>query len=70
MTTASERVRRYREKMRAEGFRLVQLWVPDTRSEAFRRQCREQSLRLKNDPNEADTLTWIEHATDTEGWTW
>jgi len=44
--------------------------VPDTRSEAFRRQCREQSRRLKNDPHEADTQEWLEQAVDTEGWTW
>ncbi|HYQ91319.1 MAG TPA: antitoxin MazE-like protein, partial [Candidatus Competibacteraceae bacterium] len=27
-----EAIRRYRERMRAKGFRAIQLWVPDTRS--------------------------------------
>ncbi len=68
MTTTSERVRRHREKMRAQGFRLVQLWLPDTRSEAFRAHCRAQSERIAADGHETELTNWVEQATDTEGW--
>lgn len=38
------RVQRYRERMRAAGLRLIQLWVPDTSARGFAaeyaRQCR------------------------------
>ena len=68
MTTTSERVRRHREKMRAQGFRLVQLWLPDTRSEAFRARCRAQSERIVADERENALIDWVEQAADTEGW--
>ena len=52
MSTANshqENVRRYRERMRAKGFRAIQLWVPDTRSPQFAEECRRQSLLVAND---------------------
>ena len=65
---ARQRVRRHRETMREAGFRPVQIWVPDTRLEGFAEECRKQSVRLKNDPAESDTLDWMEHHSDNEGW--
>jgi Protein of unknown function (DUF3018) len=56
--------------MRRAGFRLVQLWVPDTRSRGFARECRRQSLAAaKNKILEGDVMEWIEANPDTEGWT-
>jgi hypothetical protein len=73
MATASsgrKSVQRYRAKMRRAGFRLVQLWVPDTRSRGFARECRRQSLAAaRNKPLEGDVMEWIEANQDTEGWT-
>ena len=43
---ARERVRHYRARMRAAGLRPIQIWVPDTRSEAFRAQAHRQSLAV------------------------
>jgi hypothetical protein len=48
--------------------RPVQIWVPDTRSDDFARECRRQSLLLRDDPNEVDVLGWLEAASDAEGW--
>ncbi|MBI4205293.1 MAG: antitoxin MazE family protein [Betaproteobacteria bacterium] len=56
---ASERVRGYRTRQRAAGLRLVQLWVPDTRSRRFAAECRRQSLLLKQDAAEAEALEFI-----------
>ncbi|MGH8133940.1 MAG: antitoxin MazE family protein [Steroidobacteraceae bacterium] len=41
--SAQESVRAYRQRMRRNGFRQVNLWVPDTRSPEFIRECRRQS---------------------------
>ena len=41
-----ERVRSYRVRMRAAGMRPIQIWVPDTRSPAFRAQAHLQSLAV------------------------
>jgi hypothetical protein len=62
------RVRKHREQLRAEGLKLVQLWVPDTRLASFRRKCELESLSLASDPLEADTLAWIADVADTDGW--
>ncbi len=62
------RVRKHREQLRAEGLKPVQIWIPDTRSESFRRKCERESLLLAADPLEADTLAWIAEVSDTDGW--
>jgi len=56
---ARDRVRGYRTRQRAAGLRLVQLWVPDTRSRRFAAECRRQSLLLKDDPAEAEALDFM-----------
>ena len=67
-STTTERVRKHREQLRAEGLKPVQIWLPDTRSERFRRKCEQESLSLTADPLEADTLDWIAEVADTDGW--
>ena len=41
-----DRVQTWRERMRARGLRPVQIWVPDTRTAAFRKEARRQSLAV------------------------
>ena len=41
--SARESASRYRARMRSQGFRPIQLWVPDTRSPKFAAECRRQS---------------------------
>ncbi len=63
-------VQRYRERMREAGFRLVQLWVPDTRAHGFAEECRRQSrAAARNKRAETEVMTWIEAHEDAEGWT-
>lgn len=69
-STAAKSVDRYRERMRRAGFRLVQLWIPDTRARGFAEECRRQSrVAAKNSRLEKDVLDWIEANTDSDGWT-
>jgi len=67
-TNVAERVQKHRAGLRAAGLRPVQIWVPDTRQSDFAVECRRQSLALRADPQEAETLDWLEAAADTEGW--
>ena len=63
-------VQPYRERMRRAGFRLVQLWVPDTRARGFAEECRRQSrAAARNKRAENEGMTWIEANEDPEGWT-
>ena len=67
-SSSASRVQRHRAQLKAQGMRPVQLWVPDTRSAEFAAECRRQSAMLAADPQEDDTLNWIEQAADTDGW--
>jgi antidote-toxin recognition MazE-like antitoxin len=44
--SSREKVRRHRDKLRAQGLRPVQIWVPDTRSPAFVAEARRQSAAV------------------------
>ena len=59
---AKERVQGYRVRQRASGLRLIQLWVPDTRSRSFAAECRRQSRLLQGDIAETEALKFIEDA--------
>lgn len=66
---ADNKVERYRQRMRAAGFRPVQFWVPDTRESSFAERVRQQCLKLKNDPEELEILRLTEEAAqEIEGW--
>jgi len=67
-TSISERVQKHRAGLRAAGMRPVQIWVPDTRRSGFAEECRRQSMLLRDNPHEAETLAWLADAADTEGW--
>jgi len=62
-------VERYRARMRRAGFRLVQLWVPDTRAPRFAARCRQQSRLASRHPDEARVLDELERLQDDDGWT-
>ena len=68
MQTNAQRVKRHRDKLRSEGLRPAQLWVPNTRDPDFIAECRRQSLALMNDPAETEILDWMERTADTSGW--
>ncbi len=61
-------MRAYRSRLREQGLRPVQVWVPDTRSAAVAAEWRRQSLSLAQDPAERETMAWIEGLSDTDGW--
>jgi len=44
--SSREKVRAHRSRMKKKGLRLIQMWVPDTRSAAFRRQARRDCLAV------------------------
>jgi hypothetical protein len=69
-TAGRQSVQRYRDRMRRAGFRLVQLWVPDTRARGFAEECRRQSrVAARQKRAENEVMTWIEASGDAEGWT-
>ena len=68
--STSEKTTRYREKLRAQGLRPVQIWVPDTRSKTLAEEVRRQSLRVSR-KDESELMDELDTAAaQTEGWTW
>ncbi|WP_035383496.1 antitoxin MazE family protein [Ferriphaselus sp. R-1] len=66
--STSVRVQKHRAGLREAGLRPVQIWVPDTRRAGFAEECRRQSLLLQDDAHELASITWLETASDREGW--
>lgn len=58
-----QRMKNYRGRLRQEGLRPVQIWVPDQRAEGFRERVRLQISRL-NPSDETEVLEFIQDATD------
>ena len=44
--TVLEKVREHRQRLRAQGLRPIQIWVPDVRASSFREQAHRQSLAI------------------------
>ncbi|MEO6148012.1 MAG: antitoxin MazE family protein [Sulfuriferula sp.] len=66
--STSIRVQKHRAALRASGLRPVQIWVPDTRRAGFAEECRRQSLSLRNDVHEHETLEQLAAVADTADW--
>lgn len=67
---AARSVRRYRDRMKRAGLRLVQLWVPDTRARGFKKECERQcGAATRAVRHEAQAHAWLDKTRDTVGWT-
>jgi hypothetical protein len=59
----ARRVRAYRERLRAQGLRPIQIWVPDVRSPQFVEQAHLQSVAVASSAHEADDQAFIDAIT-------
>ncbi|MEH2536622.1 MULTISPECIES: antitoxin MazE family protein [unclassified Bradyrhizobium] len=70
MATASRpkpgrmKVREHRERLRAQGLRPIQIWVPDVRSSSFRKQAHRQSLAVAASSHARDDQAFIDDVSD------
>ena len=60
--SSADRMKEYRERKRASGYREVRLWLPDTTSRKFAEECRRQSIVAAESEGERDIIGWIEAA--------
>ena len=68
--STTEKAAKYRERLRAQGLRPVQIWVPDTRSKTLAEEVRRQSLRVSQ-KDESDLMDELDMAaSQIEDWTW
>ncbi len=62
--SSRDKVRLYRQRMRARGFRPVQIWVPDTRTAAFRADAHRQSAAVAESRHAEDDQGFIDAISD------
>ncbi len=55
-----DKVRAYRERMRARGLRPIQIWVPDTRTASFRDEAHRQSLAVARSEGAGDDQSFVD----------
>jgi hypothetical protein len=53
-------VQAHRDRLRAQGLRPIQIWVPDTRSARFASQASRQSRLVAASPHAADDQAFID----------
>lgn len=58
------RVARHRAAMRARGYRLKQLWIPDVRSSLFRAQITREVAAINASPSAAEDQAFIDAISD------
>jgi len=58
------KVRAHRERLRAQGLRPIQIWVPDVRAPAFRSEAHRQSLAVSSGPHAHEDQAFIDAISD------
>jgi len=54
------KVREHRQRLRAQGMRPIQIWVPDVHSPEFAAEARRQCLLANASPEEAEVQALID----------
>ena len=62
--SSRDKVRAHRERLRRQGLRPIQIWVPDVRSPEFAREAHRQSLAVARSPQEKDDQAFIDSISD------
>jgi len=58
------KVREHRERLREQGLRPIQIWVPDVRSSAFRSEAHRQSAAIAASAQARDDQAFIDAVSD------
>ena len=61
---ATTKVRRHRARLRAQGLRPIQIWVPDTRAPSFRAEAHRQSLAVATSAHAHDDQAFVDAVSD------
>jgi hypothetical protein len=58
--SSREKVRAHRKRLRQQGLRPIQIWVPDMRSPAFTAEAHKQSLAVARSPHAREDQDFID----------
>jgi hypothetical protein len=60
------KVREHRERLREQGLRPIQIWVPDVRAKTFRAEAHRQSQAVAASTHASDDQAFIDAASSWE----
>lgn len=63
-STSRERVQEHRRRLRAQGLRPVQIWVPDVNATGFAAAAHAQSVTLANGEQADDDQAFVDDISD------
>lgn len=58
------KVQEHRDRLRAQGLRPLQIWVPDVRASSFRAEAHRQSQAVAASAHAAEDQTFIDAVSD------
>lgn len=58
------KVNAHRQRLRAQGLRPIQIWVPDMRAPGFKTQAHRQSLAVAQSPQASEDQSFIDAVSD------
>jgi hypothetical protein len=64
LKSSRERVRAHRERLREQGLRPIQIWVPDLRAPGFRKEAHRQSAAVAASAFAGDDQAFIDTVSD------
>ena len=59
-SASRDKVRKHRNRLRRQGLRPIQIWVPDVRSPAFAAEAHRQSLAVSKSRRAAEDQGFID----------
>jgi surfactin synthase thioesterase subunit len=65
--SSRDKVRAHRTRLRRQGLRPIQIWVPDMRSPAFAAEAHKQSLAVAQSPHARQDQDFIDAISDWGG---
>jgi Protein of unknown function (DUF3018) len=65
--SSRDKVRAHRNRLRQQGLRPIQIWVPDLRSPAFVEEAHRQSLAVARSPHAREDQDFIDAIADRGG---
>jgi hypothetical protein len=65
MPSTRDRVRQHRERLRRQGLRPLQIWVPDVRAPEFIVEAHSQSVAIASSEREADDQAFVDAISST-----
>jgi hypothetical protein len=60
--SSRDKVRAHRERLRMQGLRPIQIWVPDVRARSFKAEAHRQALRVAASGMAAEDQAFIDAA--------